>query len=83
MHRAIATSCIPSTDFASMGQVAFTLQTVVDHLLTVPQVDKARIALTGYSRGGKMALIAAALDDRIAAVVTGGVPASAALLPGV
>ena len=27
-----------------MGQVAFTLQTVVDHLLTVPQVDKARIA---------------------------------------
>ena len=54
-----------------MGQVAFTLQTVVDHLLTVPQVDKTRIALTGYSRAGKMALIAAALDDRIAAVVAG------------
>ena len=61
----------PEHDFASMGQVAFTLQTVVDHLLTVPQVDKARIALTGYSRAGKMALIAAALDDRIAAVVAG------------
>ena len=61
----------PEYDFASMGQVAFTLQTVVDHLLTVPQVDKTRIALTGYSRGGKMALIAAALDDRIAAVVAG------------
>ena len=54
-----------------MGQVAFTLQTVVDHLLTVPQVDKARIAITGYSRAGKMALIAAALDERIAAVVAG------------
>ena len=61
----------PELDFASMGQVAFTLQTVVDHLLTVPQVDKARIAITGYSRAGKMALIAAALDDRIAAVVAG------------
>ena len=61
----------PEHDFASMGQVAFTLQTVVDHLLTVPQVDKARIALTGYSRAGKMALIAAALDERIAAVVAG------------
>ena len=61
----------PEHDFASMGQVAFTMQTVVDHLLTVPQVDKARIAITGYSRAGKMALIAAALDDRIAAVVAG------------
>jgi dienelactone hydrolase len=49
----------PEHDFASMAQVAFTLQTVVDHLLTVPQVDKARIAITGYSRAGKMALIAA------------------------
>ena len=67
---AIAT-LYPDHDFASMGQVAFTLQTVVDHLLTVPQVDKARIAITGYSRAGKMALIAAALDERIAAVVAG------------
>ena len=61
----------PEYDFASMGQVAFTLQTVVDHLLTVPQVDKARIAITGYSRAGKMALIAAAFDERIAAVIAG------------
>jgi dienelactone hydrolase len=61
----------PEHDFASMGQVAFTVQTVVDHLLTVPEVDKGRIAITGYSRAGKMALIAAALDDRIAAVVAG------------
>ena len=61
----------PEHDFASMGQVAFTMQTVVDYLLTVPQVDKARIAITGYSRAGKMALIAAALDDRIAAVIAG------------
>jgi hypothetical protein len=61
----------PEHDFASMGQVAFTVQTVVDYLLTVPHVDKTRIAITGYSRAGKMALIAAALDERIAAVVAG------------
>jgi hypothetical protein len=67
---AIAT-LYPEHDFASMGQVAFTVQTVVDHLLTVPQVDKTRIAMTGYSRAGKMALIAAALDERVAAVVAG------------
>jgi cephalosporin-C deacetylase-like acetyl esterase len=34
-------------------------------------VDKARIALNGYSRDGKMALIAAGLDTRIAAVIPG------------
>ncbi|MGD1032460.1 MAG: alpha/beta fold hydrolase [Opitutaceae bacterium] len=61
----------PGYDFASMGQVAFTIQTVVDYLYTMPQVDKARIAVTGYSRGGKMAMIAAAWDDRIAAVIAG------------
>jgi dienelactone hydrolase len=61
----------PNYDFASMGQVAFTIQTVVDYLLTMPQVDKAHIAVTGYSRGGKMATIAAAWDDRIAAVIAG------------
>ena len=61
----------PDYDFASMGQVAFTIQTVVDYLFTVPQVDRARIAVTGYSRGGKMATIAAAWDERIAAVIAG------------
>ncbi len=61
----------PTYDFATMGQKAFTAQMVVDYLYTLPQVDKTRIAITGYSRLGKMATIAAALDDRIAAVVAG------------
>jgi dienelactone hydrolase len=61
----------PQHDFATMGQRAWTAQLVVDYLLTVPQVDKARLAITGYSRGGKMATIAAAFDDRIAAVIAG------------
>jgi len=61
----------PTYDFATMGQRAFTAEMVVDYLYTLPQVDKARIAITGYSRIGKMATIAAALDDRIAAVVAG------------
>jgi dienelactone hydrolase len=61
----------PDFDFATMGQRAWTAQLVVDYLFTLPQVDKSRIAITGYSRGGKMATIAAALDDRIAAVIAG------------
>lgn len=61
----------PTAEFATMGQRAWTAQLVVDYLYTLPQVDKQRIAITGYSRGGKMAMIAAALDERIAAVIAG------------
>lgn len=61
----------PGFDFATMAQRAWTAQLVVDYLLTVPEIDRARIAITGYSRGGKMAAIAAAFDERIAAVVAG------------
>lgn len=61
----------PDHDFATIAQRAWTVPLVVDYLLTVPEIDPARIALTGYSRGGKMALTAAAFDDRIAAVIAG------------
>lgn len=61
----------PEYDFATMGQRAWTAQLVVDYLSTLPQVDRARIAITGYSRLGKMATIATALDERIAAVIAG------------
>jgi dienelactone hydrolase len=61
----------PGFDFATMGQRAWTAQLVVDYLLTLPQVDPSRIAITGYSREGKMATLAAALDSRISAVIAG------------
>ena len=61
----------PNNDFATMGQRAWTAQLVVDYLYTLPEIDKARIANTGYSRGGKMAATAAAFDERIAAVIAG------------
>lgn len=41
---------------------------VVDALLLDPAADAKRIAVTGHSRGGKAALLAAATDARIAAV---------------
>ena len=39
---------------------------VVDYLLTRPEIDPHRICITGHSRLGKTALLAAAFDERIA-----------------
>jgi pimeloyl-ACP methyl ester carboxylesterase len=41
----------------------------VDHLMTLAVVDKRRIAIGGHSRNSKQALVAAAFDNRIGAVV--------------
>ena len=61
----------PDYDFATLPRRAWLAQVVVDYLSTVEQVDMERIAIFGYSRDGKMATMAAALDERIAAVVAG------------
>jgi hypothetical protein len=48
---------------------------IVDYLQTDPAIDKTKLIITGASRTGKSAMIAAAFDDRIAMgapVVTGG-----------
>jgi dienelactone hydrolase len=61
----------PGFDWGSMGKVAWTTEMVVDYLYTLPEVDKKCIALTGYSRAGKRALLTAAIEPRITAVVPG------------
>jgi dienelactone hydrolase len=61
----------PAYDFATLPRRAWLVQIVVDYLSTLPQVDMARIAINGYSRDGKMVLMAAAYEERIAAVLAG------------
>ncbi|MDP4290248.1 MAG: alpha/beta fold hydrolase [Bacteroidota bacterium] len=61
----------PDYDFATLGRRAWLVKVVLDYLETIPQVDMKRVAIFGYSRDGKMATIAAAMDDRIAALVAG------------
>lgn len=61
----------PDFDFGALTRRAWAAQLVVDYLVTLPQVNAKQIAITGYSRDGKMAAIAIALDPRIAAVVAG------------
>ena len=64
-------SIYPDYDFALLPRRAWCVGLVLDYLETLPRVDRRRIGMCGYSRDGKMALIAAALDERIGAVIAG------------
>jgi len=58
----------PDFDFSTLARWAWAASRAVDHLLGLPMVKKDQIAITGHSRNGKQALLAAAFDDRIGAV---------------
>jgi hypothetical protein len=71
----------PEARWGTIAAWAWGLHRCVDYLLTDPDVDPRRICVTGHSRRGKTALLAAALDERIALVVphqsgTGGMALS-------
>ena len=59
----------PEYDFSVLARWAWAASRAVDYLVSLPEVDKSAIGLTGHSRNGKQALLAAAFDERIGAVV--------------
>jgi dienelactone hydrolase len=59
----------PDYDFSCLARWAWAGMRAVDYLYTLPEVDKAKIGLAGHSRNGKQALLAAAFDERIGAVI--------------
>ena len=59
----------PEYDFSCLGRWAWAGMRAVDYLYTLPEVDRQKIGITGHSRNGKQALLAAAFDERIGAVV--------------
>jgi dienelactone hydrolase len=56
-------------DWATIAAWAWGIQRIVDHLVSDKDLDSKRIAVVGHSRLGKTALLAAALDERIALAI--------------
>ncbi len=67
-----AQEAYPDYDWATLAVWAWGGMRVIDYLVTLDVVDKKKIAFTGHSRGGKTALLAGALDERIALVAPNG-----------
>ena len=67
-----AQKAYPTYDWATLAVWAWGGMRVIDYLESREDVDRKRIAITGHSRGGKMALLAGAFDQRIALVVPNG-----------
>ncbi len=61
----------PKCDWSRLTRRAWAAGRCVDYLRTLKEVDFAQIALGGHSRNGKQTVIAGALDDRIAVVISG------------
>lgn len=59
----------PDYDFACIARWAWAAMRAVDYLCTLPEVDVQKIGITGHSRNSKQAVLAAAFDERIGAVV--------------
>jgi hypothetical protein len=65
----------PTYDWGLLRSWAWGVSRIVDYLETDPAIDKTKLIVTGASRTGKSAMMAAAFEDRLAMgapVVTGG-----------
>lgn len=64
----------PGYDWGILAGWAWGTSRVTDYLEKDPAIDKTKLIITGASRNGKSAMIAAAFDERLmgAPVVTGG-----------
>jgi len=67
-----AQQAYPDYDWATLAVWAWGGMRVIDYLEILDVVDEKRIVFTGHSRGGKTALLAGALDERIALVAPNG-----------
>ena len=57
-------------EWSAMGKMLSDHRLGIDYLLTLPEVDKTRIAAIGHSLGGYNAFFLAAFDERVKAAVS-------------
>jgi hypothetical protein len=62
----------PEYDWNDFSAWAWGISRAVDYLVTDPAIDKNKIMATGVSRNGQAALLAGALDERIAVTIPVG-----------
>lgn len=61
-----AQAAYPEHDWATIAVWAWGGMRVIDYLMTLEEVDREKIIVTGHSRGGATALLIGALDERVA-----------------
>ena len=64
------TAAYPKYDWSRLCRRGWAAGRCIDYLTTLPEVNARQIAIAGHSRNGKTSLMAAALDERIAAVIS-------------
>ena len=57
-------------EWATLAAWAWGLSRTVDYLVTLDRIDADKIAVMGHSRNGKTSLLAGAMDERIALVIS-------------
>lgn len=66
---AVANLSLRHPGCTGLGKWIWDVQRLVDYIYTLPDADTTSIAIIGHSLGAKMALYAAAMDERILVVV--------------
>lgn len=67
-----AQKAYPKHDWGTLAVWAWAAMRVMDYLETRDDADLTKVGITGHSRGGKVALLAGALDERFALVAPNG-----------